>query len=348
MNTLLKEGEELFIKMSNGQFRKIDEVVRFDENQITNTLPTQNNQCHKMQVPEKIAQEVGKIIEQHNGILPRDISVRFVENSHGQKELIDDKKKIICTDEHLLLFIKSHYLKSRGIPVNITIDCDLDETEKELRSEVNSHFNRSLFVLLYIPIFFPIFRFFFMPKNDTSQRELIRILSSSKNSSKSHKSNKNKNSFRKNGQGEKSESLLSQLLYGDHGSSAPPISDKISSHHLSFFQESDDSHNILIRFLFKVFYLITGVSLHDDPNANAFAFSIKPFFERFVSKFAHLLTSESCKELSVEASPTHDHLYSTDEASSSEADFVGPIPDQSGGLKTKKNRKEVSKSKSAY
>lgn len=122
MNQFLQEGEELFIKMSDGRFRKIDEVVRLEDNPISNPLPTQNNQCHKMQVPEKIAQEVGKIIEQHNGILPRDISVRFVENSHGQQELVEDEEKIICNDEHLLLFIKSHYFKSRGIPVNITID----------------------------------------------------------------------------------------------------------------------------------------------------------------------------------------------------------------------------------
>ena len=42
MNSLLKEGEELFIKMSNGQFKRINEVIKVD-NTITypkiNELP---------------------------------------------------------------------------------------------------------------------------------------------------------------------------------------------------------------------------------------------------------------------------------------------------------------------
>lgn len=187
-----------------------------------------------------------------------------------------------------------------------------------------------------------------MPKIDSSQRELIRILSPAKNSSKSHRSNKNKNSFKNCNPSEKPGMLLSKLLYGDTGSPSFSISDKISSHHLNFFQESDDNHNLLIRFLLKLFYLVTGVSLHDDPNANAFAFSIKPYFESFVSKFIKPPTSESCKEPSDQVNSNHDHLYSTDEASSSEADFAGPIVDEPTGVKAKKNRKEVKIAQNAY
>jgi len=351
---ILKEGEELFIKMSNGQFRKIDEVVRVDDNQIIKSVPSQNNVCHKLQVPDRIAQEVGKIIEQHNGVLPRDISVRFVEkqaNDITEQQALETQEihqSYQCTEEHLVLFIKSHFYESRGIPVNITIDCSLEETEKELRSGLNSHFNRTLFVFLYIPLFFILFRFSFNEKDDYTQRELVRIYSSHKKSSKSNKRS-NCKELSKAGlpNNELTESLIQKLLRGDQKNKPLITNDTITKYQANLFQEINENHNILIRIILKLFYIITGVSLTGESPNNSSTRSIKHYFEKFISKLGNLLQSTSCEELGDEASPNHDHLYSTDEASSSEADFVGPIPEKSNKGKSKKGRKEVKKFKYA-
>lgn len=270
-----------------------------------------------MEIPDRIAQEVGKIIEQHNGILPRDITIRVIENSKkDQTEDVGDLelevKNSSCEDEHLLLFIQSRFFESRSIAVNITIECDLEETERQLSEEYESHFNRTLFVLLYIPICFPIFKYFFCQnEEETIERELIRI-HSSKSLTKKYQKSKSEGDSLKN-------------------------YDRVDISKLGSIEEFDESHNFLIRVLVKLFYVITGVCLIDGSTGSPFSATIKPYFEMVISKIGNILTNKPSEKLEDCSCP--ENLYSTDEASDGEADFAGDDSAQLGGGKAKKTRK---------
>jgi len=117
-----KGKEELVIKVSNDQYGNIIKMTRGNNSPILTPVSHQNNGLDNLQVQERIAQEVGKILKQNNVIFQQDISVRFIEKLTDIDTKLPTQEKTVCDDEHVLLFIKGHYYNSHEIPFNQRIE----------------------------------------------------------------------------------------------------------------------------------------------------------------------------------------------------------------------------------
>ena len=107
--------------------------------------------------------------------------------------------------------------------------------------------------------------------------------------------------------------------------------------------ESSTNQTIYSRVLFKIFYFLTGISLSDF-NTEDSSISQSHFEESLAAKCGYHLPCKSLEDINLLNYPSHEHLYSTDEASSSEADFFGSTA-KAGKRRGKKSRREGRKPK---
>ena len=106
--------------------------------------------------------------------------------------------------------------------------------------------------------------------------------------------------------------------------------------------------NPCIRLVLKLYYLLTGSDIESlAANCDAFI-GHNEFQEKLggISPGTHA-SCKFCSELKDFDCPNHSHLYSTDEASSSDADFVGNCCMKGSKGKAKQLRKNVKKVRSA-
>ena len=97
---------------------------------------------------------------------------------------------------------------------------------------------------------------------------------------------------------------------------------------------------------FRVYYQINGINKlesYDDLPSEVISKSSNNLKKNSSAKEGFDTPCVYCQEFDEFNCPNHYHLYSTDEASSSEIDFAAPSSTKSGKGKSKKKNKEVKK-----
>mmetsp|Transcript_18917 Transcript_18917/g.18586 ORF Transcript_18917/g.18586 Transcript_18917/m.18586 type:complete len:137 (+) Transcript_18917:799-1209(+) len=104
------------------------------------------------------------------------------------------------------------------------------------------------------------------------------------------------------------------------------IKDIIARYRANIMQDINDAQSLLVIITLKVFYLITGVHLVRDPANNSFLKNDNSIFKELTSKLRYTAQNQTLHNLSSKMSQNSDHLYSTDEASSSGTSFIESLP----------------------
>jgi hypothetical protein len=120
----------------------------------------------------------------------------------------------------------------------------------------------------------------------------------------------------------------------------PPILEKIRDSNLLLLKDTNDNLSPCSKILMKIYYFLTGNEFPIMPPCDVYRHL--DIQEKLAANFSKQV---SCKEDKDITCPNHSHLYSTDEASSSEADFVGSHNSKSGKGKAKKNKRDVKKNR---
>jgi len=219
--------------------------------------------------------------------------------------------------------VKNNFLESQGIKINGTADCDLDETEKLSKIEIRNYHNKSKYVVIYACIILPLFIVFYI-QNERIKRfnewEPIGNYSSFIKSSKGAKSSKKGNRARKYSNNKESfgNIMIQKLLSVSNKSSFLSTIGELFGSYNDKLQDQDIS------------------DITSDP-AFLYHFNLD---QKTVAK-CNPSPCKLCDEFGDSSCPNHEHLYSTDEASSSEIDFAGPSANRAGKGKAKKNKKKV-------
>jgi hypothetical protein len=399
MSSLLKEGDELYIKESNGKVRKIDEVISledgikipkaiFDEfgkvnaiklkqhgmnikgnvnfkeinkelmdclsNQTdptlwkidnftvhnldnlfipipitTNVPPSSHQSCHKPPpLPKNILLDVQRLAKKNGGFIDsRTIESELRGNSKPSKKLEPEEVQV-WNDESILKHIIDS-LSQLGIDNNITITCDFNMTEKQAKIELANYYSKTRLLVLYVWIILPLFIIFYI------QNEMHNNSFSKSAKVKKRPKNTTKDTINIGGFGNV---MLNKLLSvsGDN----PPILQKIRDSNLLLLKDTDNNLSPYAKILMKIYYFLTGNEFPTMPPCDVYRHL--DIQEKLAANFSE---QASCKEDNDISCPNHSHLYSTDEASSSEADFVGSHNSKSGKGKAKKNKRDVKKNR---
>ena len=395
MNSLLKEGEELFIKMSNGQFKRINEVIKVD-NTITypkiNELPNFKFRTQRQFFNQKIDlnsinKEFANCLNQDQGFSPCRIEnfssviqnnpslvqsfqldptrkicqqVKFPESTIQMQNIIlqnqnlianekklneeptrilENSKTSIWLDEHFMIYIQNQILESHNITINRTVECDLEETEGYIKSEVHKLHTKSKYTVIYMCIIFPLLIIFYNQNKEFSKFndwEAIRNYSfmSTKNKQfhKTRSFTLESNYFERLGRG-----ISQNLVDGRRDSSADAGFESTFISKITKIRCINNSQNIFVKIISKILYFLTGICLSEINSDYSFNYLPK-FYQNLASNSDYHLSCKSWEEFSCLHFPTHDHLYSTDEASSSDADFLETTTKRGKG-RVKKNRK---------
>lgn len=142
---------------------------------------------------------------------------------------------------------------------------------------------------------------------------------------------------------------LLEILFGAENL-GPPIYEENhpgSNSDAHFLQHSENKLNYIFSLFIKTYQLLVGCNDSDLLSDGSSKLS-KSLKQRVAAKNGNNAPCKYCNDYNDYNCPNHYHLYSTDEASSSEPDFAGPVSMKSGKAKAKKRGKDVKKSRNAY
>ena len=239
-------------------------------------------------------------------------------------------------DEHLLLFVQNGYLESREIQINDTIECDLEKTEKVSKVAIIQYHSKTKYVIIYTSIILPLFIIFYI-QNERIKRfsdwEPIGNYTSFLKSSKINKSSKRRSEQLKGKSVQKNSKNLEN--FGD-AMIKKLVSLSSNNSFFSYISElfSSDIHQL------------QDHNISDLTSSQAFLYQ-SSFDNKGAPKYNPSSPCKLCGDFCDINCPNQEHLYSTDEASSSEIDFAGLSAHKAGKGKAKKNKKKVKRTRYA-
>ena len=198
LTSVLKEGNELYIKEANGHIKKINEVIRVDdgikipqeilegfekmENMIdSNTIGKNFNQVKVQNVPlQKLnfVENVSDPIEMHKNIITQieeQINKDKVNNYHKSQDVENTESEhkcqieptatteTSCGDSDIEKLISESIINYEQ-PMYKPLSCNLATTESEIQEEILSSQNKTKYMLIYLCLLIPLFFVYYVQR----------------------------------------------------------------------------------------------------------------------------------------------------------------------------------------
>lgn len=245
--------------------------------------------------------------------------------------------------------IKDSIVEQDDVQPNSTV-CSLEDTERAVKQEMSASKSKTKYMIIFLA--FPLFAIFYF-QNELSNQFNGWDSTSIYNYINSHtKSTKKK--FKPSGAASDSINIgglghvsINKLL---SVSGKPPDPSSVGFRTSCQANERDVKIglNPCIRLVLKLYYLLTGSDIECLAASCDAYIGPTEFREKLggISPGANA-SCKFCNEQTDFDCPSHSHLYSTDEASSSDADFVGNCCMKGSKGKAKQTKKNVKKVRSA-
>lgn len=340
------------------------------------SIPT--NGCHKWTIPDELMKEIQRIAKEYGGfgnIGPNETQVHVsLSISVAPSIKIEPPELQVCNDTSIFIHIIDS-LSEIGTETNITQICDYDLTEKQAKIDFVAYYSRTRLFVIYIWIILPLFIVFYL-QNELHNK--LDSLNSNQNYSNNRSNNTQKlkkmsqnywafendyyarntlnNSFSKNTKGKKKpqNAIKDAMNIGSFGKvlqckllsineSDPSNIDRNDISSLPKLKDTNDNLSPYVKILIKIYYFLTGKEFPIMQPCDVY--SHLDIQDKFTTHCENHAPCKFCNEYNEITCPNHSHLYSTDEASSSEADFIGLSNIKPTKVKAKKAKRDVKRTK---
>ena len=379
LSSMLKQGEEIFIKEANGQIKRIKEIKIEDGFKIPQAIIEQINKLESINLEQMNnpnfkcpidVQEMNKNLVEHIEFLHQQALIQkqdktekesILNNPTENDDVEPDSIRRYCEDtdiEELILDSTmdetvDYHLKQPS--------CNLVKTESYLLKDTRNSNSKTKYLFIYTFIVFPLFMIYYFQnkkyKDFNCEVNISATTCSSNSSSWRNKKLISESSSTKWGSKISWNFVvhLWQKVIGIGDKSQPYFDLNNSQTDLYSYLQNIDECN-----LSPTYYILnrlSGVEIEISQYKN----SCEPeHFDKSTSSFDIIANNNDVKKVNPNIDgievpckycndyneyhcPNHYHLYSTDEASSSEAEFICLSTMKSGKSKNKKKVKEVKK-----
>jgi len=417
LSPMLKEGEELYIKESNGNIKRVNEVIRLqdgtmipkaildgihkidtikfggqNQNDLSNNhgvddlsqniinwinLPQGSSNCKiqnfKHLAVQNISQgkinfveNIDEVVSIHKNIINRIENIHFEKNStdSSQQKIVLDFKKSepskksndhVCEDYEIEKLITESIRNEQSGNITDNAVCNVVLTDQIAHNEASMFHSKSKYMLIYLFIVLPLFVISILQHQKSeeldsysvSQNDMFKVVQVfSKQGDIKHKK-PNKYKYNAGGSSEHSSNFY-QIFASCRDNLTKSEMDVLNgSSDLENNSKSDGVLWSIVNIFKYICGLIYYIIFSDKPEGLS---SDNPTLatESANNSASNILSKAACKnrnDCNDFYCPNHYPMCSTEEASSSEADFAMAASSKPKMVKHKKNRKEVKKSK---